>query len=480
MDDAYSLDLLYADEYVPEELYRFVRDGLSSQLDARLHQLSNPIKYLISVTWHGQEKLSLLMVAALNGHDDIVRILFTHCDPIRQVELKGRVILYNTTRTRCVTALYCACYRGHFNVAKTLIEFGQANVRHSTRDYSNCPLLIHAISQNRQDIIEFLLKNKYADVNQIESCYAYKLTPLIWVAMQGRASLVKCLLENGADLNYSLRGSTAIMYAIQHDHLDVFRLLYDAGANIDNPNQTGDTLLVIAAKYKSHSIVRFLLEQSRINHNVDDLEFSACCLFDIECSNEHINVIFDLLRTALQRRQLLQIPKVCIQSMDIYDNQQECQTMDELDRIKTDRDRIFIETLLIQERLSTSEKYKSIMASLEKYGYRLMDKKEFDKCCDLYIHMFYLNQRMNMYENLIRFICLFRRMFAENQIISIHRFLQVCYLTHELKTDEYIEITIFSILRLVIIAAKVNILLIVRPTEFQDYLFTRRFLNRKG
>lgn len=87
---------------------------------------------------------------------------------------------------------------------------------------------------------------------------------------------------------------------------------------------------------------------------------------------------------------------------------------------------------------------------------------------------------MNMYENLTRLICLFRRMFAENQIISIHRFLQVCYLTHELKTDEYIETTIFSILRLVIIAAKVNILLIVRPTEFQDYLFTRRFLNRKG
>ena len=42
------------------------------------------------------------------------------------------------------TALYCACYRGHFTVAKTLIELGRANVNQDTHDYPNYPLLINA------------------------------------------------------------------------------------------------------------------------------------------------------------------------------------------------------------------------------------------------------------------------------------------------------------------------------------------------
>ena len=110
MDEVFSLDILYADEYVPEQLYQLVRHGLCSQLDARLHELSNSAEYLTALTWYNQEQLSLLMVAALNGYDDIVRVLLTHCDPTRQIELKGQVILYDAQLVKGATALYCACY----------------------------------------------------------------------------------------------------------------------------------------------------------------------------------------------------------------------------------------------------------------------------------------------------------------------------------------------------------------------------------
>jgi ankyrin repeat protein len=461
MDEVFSLDILYADEYVPEQLYQLVQDGLCSQLDARLHELSNSAEYLTALTWHGQERLSLLMVAALNGYDDIVRVLLTHCDSTRQIELKGQVILYDAKLVKDATALYCACYRGHFTVAKTLIELGQANVKQSTRDYPYYPLFIHATITNRQDIVHFLLENKYADVNETKSNDYDESTALIWAAFRGYTSLVKYLIENGADVDYSsrsktLRGSTAVMCATLYGHVDALRLLYNAGANTNIKDDTGDSLLMTAVKYQHYSIVSFLLEQS-INNTVDDLEFAACSLFDISSSIEQMNVVFDLLRVALQQRQLLQMSKICIQSMDIYDYQQECQTIDELDRIKANRDRMFIETLLIRERIYSSRKNITVIKPLENYGDRLTYKKEFDKCLNLYIHMFYLYQQIDMNNDLARFVWLFCKMLTENRIIPIHRFIQACYLTFELTESKYMEFTIRNALFLVIIATKVII-----------------------
>ena len=188
MDEVFSLDILYADEYVPEQLNQLVRHGLCSQLDARLHELSNSTEYLTALTWYSQEQLSLLMVAALNGYDDIVRVLLTHCDPTRQIELKGQVIISDEKRMKGATALYCACYRGHFTVAKTLIELGQANVKQGTRDYPYYPLFIHATIMNRQDIVHFLLENKYADVNETKSVDSDESTALLWAAYRGYTS----------------------------------------------------------------------------------------------------------------------------------------------------------------------------------------------------------------------------------------------------------------------------------------------------
>ena len=43
MNEDFSLDILYANESVPEELYKLVQHGSCSQLDIRLRELSNRI-----------------------------------------------------------------------------------------------------------------------------------------------------------------------------------------------------------------------------------------------------------------------------------------------------------------------------------------------------------------------------------------------------------------------------------------------------
>ncbi|UJR07819.1 hypothetical protein I4U23_012102 [Adineta vaga] len=74
------------------------------------------------------------MVAALHGHDDIIDLLFHYCDPKYQIELKGKVNISDEMQINGVTALYCACYTGHFTTTKILIEIGRADVNQSTDD----------------------------------------------------------------------------------------------------------------------------------------------------------------------------------------------------------------------------------------------------------------------------------------------------------------------------------------------------------
>ena len=89
----------------------------------------------------------------------------------------------------------------------------------------------------------------------------------------------------------------------------------------------------------------------------------------------------------------MHIQKVCITPIAAYDYKQECQTVDELNGIKDDRDRIFLETLLIRERISLLRKNITIIEpSLYDYGDMLVDKEEFDKFLDVWIHMFYFYQ----------------------------------------------------------------------------------------
>jgi hypothetical protein len=459
MDDIFSIDILYANEYIPDELYQLVRNGLCSQLDARLHELPNSIEYLTALTWHGEERLSLLMLAALNGYDDVVRVLLTHCNPIHQIELKGIIGISNGKRIDGATALYCACYREHFIVAKTLIEFGQANINQDTYEYRYCPLLIHATTMNRLDIVRFLVENRYSDVNETKSEDTNECTALIWAAFRGYIPLVEYLIKNGADVNYSCKGPnltarTPLLCAILADHVETVRVLYEAGAYIHIKNDLDDTPLMTACKKKYYSIINFLLEQ-RINTPVD-LEFTACTLIDISSSIVERHEVLILLRLALQHRELIHIPTVCIQSTAAYDYKQECQTIDELNDIEDDPNRIYIETLLIRERILLSRKNITIIKPLHHYGDMLEARGEYDKCLHVWIRMFYLYQQMEMGTILHRFVWLFCKMLTADQPIPVAHFLQVCQLIFEPSQMKEIYLTLRNAVCFVIIATKVN------------------------
>ena len=139
----------------PDGLYQLVRHGRLTEIDAYVHKVPAECCFFTLFNEHSNQKLTLLMLAALNGHDALVRMMLTRSiTDKRQIEQRGCVYDASGTLIENVTALWCALEREHFKVAHTLIHLGDADVNHGPED----TLLLDAVVRGRFDIVYFLVE----------------------------------------------------------------------------------------------------------------------------------------------------------------------------------------------------------------------------------------------------------------------------------------------------------------------------------
>ena len=105
--------------------------------------------------------------------------------------------------------------------------------------------------------------NGGADVEEVHGDY----TPLGLASQQGRADMVKLLIERGANLNVQLNtrgvpwsggGWTPLHHAVARDHRRVASLLLEAGADVSARNDSGRTPLDLASGYQRHAMRELL------------------------------------------------------------------------------------------------------------------------------------------------------------------------------------------------------------------------------
>ena len=178
--------------------------------------------------------------------------------------------------------------------------------------------------------------------------------------------------------------------------------------------------------------------------------------------------VLEVFKITLRCRERATLPKVCIESIAAYDYQQECQTVDQLDSIKDDPHRIFIETLLIRER---------IVKPLRSYGDSLIKKEQFRKGLNVWTYVFDFYQRMNMDTILHRFVCLFCQMLKANENIPVRWFVKVGRVVFEPSHVQGEKNTTHNVLFLIVIAMKVLSLFFC--VECDRFTLMFRFLNRK-
>jgi uncharacterized protein len=158
---------------------------------------------------------SPLADAAMKGDKAAVRTLLSRKAAVDAPQADG------------ATALQWAVYRNDLDVADLLIAAG-ANVKAANRDGAT-PLFLACESGNAA-MIEKLLKAG-ADANEVGPIGD---TPLMMASRTGNVDAVNVLLDHKANVNAKekIRGTTALMWAVEQQHPAVVKILVEHGADV--------------------------------------------------------------------------------------------------------------------------------------------------------------------------------------------------------------------------------------------------------
>ena len=142
-----------------------------------------------------------------------------------------------------------------FNTLSLIYQITKMGYIEPNDDTVNTPLL-NAISQMNIDIVSYLI-SQGADIE----CHdpINKWSPLIVASQIGNLPIVKCLHENGADIeSSSVVAFTPLFVAAKNGNLDVVKYLVENGANIEGKEESNWTPLLIATFHERTEVCDYL------------------------------------------------------------------------------------------------------------------------------------------------------------------------------------------------------------------------------
>ena len=203
---------------------------------------------------------TLMHAAVWNRRLDLAEWLYKH----------GAKSLVNKPNIDGDTPLMRAVEKGHMEIAEWLLSHGGAAT--DTNNRGETPLQI-ACRYNHLDIAQLLVGSAQADIH---SRCNYKRTPLLEAVMQsteGHSDCMHWLLANGAAQDAAVpwsEGSTPLMFACQHEDLDVVKLMF-AGTGSDAAHlmvadpDSGTTPIISACRRGHLELVIWLVENGVCN-----------------------------------------------------------------------------------------------------------------------------------------------------------------------------------------------------------------------
>ena len=170
------------------------------------------------------------------------------------------------------TALWNAALYGKVDAAKILIERG---AKINKRNGNGLAPLSIATWKGNIEIIRLLL-DKGAKINVWTTKQYHR--PLMYAAMKGYLDIAKLLIEKGAVIKLrSSWGYTALMYAVKNGHKEVAELLMENGADIHKKTNAKDTLLILAAQGGNLDLVKLFLEKGIEINKCNALKYTPLC-----------------------------------------------------------------------------------------------------------------------------------------------------------------------------------------------------------
>jgi hypothetical protein len=183
----------------------------------------------------------------------------------------------------------------------------ELGLNEQTRDDLRNNLLMLAIREDG-DVLAMAMLEQAVWKNPDVLNYQNQLgeTPLMLASLKGSASIVKRLLDLGAEANQP--GWTALHYAATSGHADVIRLLVAKNAYIDadSPNKT--TPLMMAARFNHQPAAKALLEGGADPTRTNEAGLTARD-YASENNNRDLAFWLELEEISFTQRYLSRLPK---------------------------------------------------------------------------------------------------------------------------------------------------------------------------
>ena len=301
------------------------------------------------------------------------------------------------------------------------------------------PLLV-AVENGNLQCVKMLLRYK-ADIEGRGLQYRSlgQCTPLFVAADQGFLDVLRCLVENGANVNprSSTNNLTPLMAASINGDVNVISFLVTHGPNVDLQDNSGNTALhpaflnldedapvahadtllsllgafqlpdnrrltplLVASNKCMVSVVERLIKRPEITkeERVTALELLGASLA-VKKSNllpdgQNLSLPFQFMKRALEER--FQEPsrpliKQTIKPVEAYQNRQESQTLEDLTRIEGDFDALLMEGLVVRERIFGKDNVE-LLDPIRLVAQHHCGRQNFDICLALHKHALEINK----------------------------------------------------------------------------------------
>lgn len=220
-----------------------------------------------------------LLHSAKHGLIDMVSLLLQAGVKINPREC----ILHNTP-------LHLAAQNGHIKIVELLLKAGALDALQNNPDDSP----FHFVFEGERTTV--VRKNGPAKNSSLN---VYGETPLSLAVQGGHIEIVRLLLQAGADSNVqNIEGRTAIFWAVLGRYTEIVALLLDTGANSNLQDKNGDTAIFLAVLQGDIKTVLLLIKNGA---NIEIKNIHGLTPLHVASMKGHDNIVVALLNNSANK-----------------------------------------------------------------------------------------------------------------------------------------------------------------------------------
>jgi hypothetical protein len=399
-------------------------------LENCLSTVTNPNIYLNQVYDEPyDQKCTLLMIACLNEYERMVGMLLNNFQPdleiLNIVRVTDRDQQLETFEN--VTVLWAAAALNNFDIVKLLVKHG-SHVNHTIK--TNSTPLRCACCNDNIEMVRYLVENG-ADVHITKEKH---FTNLVASVFNGHLQMVAYLVDElGCDVNECLDdGRSPLGAAVYHGSLELVQFLLIHGARNFVANYNQMSPLMLAAEKRRVDLVSAISLHCLLIEQIEAEELLGSAFICAEFGDSNFDQSFGHFYRALEFRSIHHLPKTLTESThEVFNHRQECQTIDQLKELRSNQDNMYIEALLVRERLlrPTNAKYRY---SLRYRGALLADNGLYHPGIALWMYELALHEQHSIdvdKEDLRQFVLMFSVIMSASLSVPIKSLHQVMIVT---------------------------------------------------